>query len=145
VILVDANLLIYAVNKNSPQHKSARKWLEATLSGAEAVGLPWIVVLAFLRITTRPGILEHPLTGDQALQYIDEWLALPLVSLVAPGERNWPVFCNFLRATGTFGNLTSDAHIAAMAIENGATIYSADYDFRRFTGVQHVNPLSGST
>jgi len=141
VILVDANLLIYAVNKNSPQHRVARKWLETTLSGAEAVGLPWIVVLAFLRITTRPGILEHPLTGDQALEYIDEWLALPVVSLVAPGEGNWPVFCNFLRATGTFGNLTSDAHIAAMAIENGATIYSADYDFRRFPGVQHINPL----
>ena len=141
MILVDANLLIYAVNKNSPQHRVARKWLETTLSGAGAVGLPWIVVLAFLRITTRPGILEHPLTGDQALEYIDEWLALPVVSLVAPGEGNWPVFCNFLRATGTFGNLTSDAHIAAMAIENGATIYSADYDFRRFPGVQHINPL----
>ena len=145
MILVDANLLIYAVNKNSPQHKSARKWLEASFSGNEAVGLPWIVVLAFLRVTTRPGILEHPLSGDQAMAYIDEWLALPLVSLIAPGENNWPVFCNFLRATGTFGNLTSDAHIAAMAIENGATVYSADYDFRRFPGVRHINPLVHTT
>jgi len=145
MILVDANLLIYAVNKNSPQHKLARKWLEATFSGTEVVGLPWIAVLAFLRITTRPGILEHPLSGEQAMEYIDEWLALPLVSLVAPGESNWPVFCNFLRAAGTFGNLTSDAHIAAMAIENGATVYSADYDFRRFPGVRHINPLVHTT
>jgi toxin-antitoxin system PIN domain toxin len=141
MILVDANLLIYAVNKNCPQHRTARKWLEDTFSGAETVGLPWIAVLAFLRITTRPGILEHPLTGDQALAYIDEWLALPLVFLVAPGENNWSIFCNLLHAAGTFGNLTSDAHIATMAIENGATVYSADYDFRRFPGVLHINPL----
>ena len=100
MILVDANLLIYAVNKNSPQHKAARKWLELTLSGSEAVGLPWIVVLAFLRITTRAGILEHPLTGDQALEYVDQWLALPVVSLVAPGERNWPVFWMTLKNAG---------------------------------------------
>jgi hypothetical protein len=141
MILVDANLLIYAVNADAPQHRKARQWLERTLSGTEDVGLPWLVVLAFLRITTRQGILERPLTTEQALEYVDGWLAQPFVSLVGPGASHWPVFRNLLCATGTFGNLCSDAHLAALAIELGANIHSADYDFRRFPGVAHTNPL----
>ena len=141
MILVDANLLIYAINRDAPDHRTARRWLEGALSGAEAVGLPLIVVLAFLRITTRHGILSKPLTPAAAIGYVDEWLGLPPVELLLPREAHWTVLRNLLLSSGTLGNLTSDAHIAALALEHGATIYSADYDFRRFQGVRHQNPL----
>lgn len=145
MILVDANLLIYAVNRDAPHHNQARKWLEQTLSGTTELGLPWIVILAFIRITTRAGILEHPLNPEEAMGYVDNWLNQPFVTLVNPGNRHWLVFRNLLRSVGTAGNLTSDTHIAALAIELGAEIYSADYDFRRFPGVTHVNPLALKT
>ena len=141
MILIDANLLIYAVNLDSHHHRRARGWLEETLSGATSVGLPWICLLAFLRITTRPGILAHPLTSDEATGFVESWLAQPFVEPVVPGSGHWPILRNLLRAAGTSGNLTSDAHVAALAIEHGATVYSADHDFKRFTGVDHVNPL----
>jgi toxin-antitoxin system PIN domain toxin len=142
VILVDANLLIYAVNADAPHHESARRWLERELSGTTEVGLPWIVVLAFIRITTRAGILAKPLSCEQALAYIDEWLAQPFVTLVAPGARHWSIFRNLLNTVGASGNLSSDAHIAALAIDCGAAVHSADYDFRRFPGITHVNPIA---
>jgi toxin-antitoxin system PIN domain toxin len=144
VIVVDANLLIYAVNMDSPHHQSARRWLEEVLSGTERVGFAWLVLLAFLRITTRPGILSNPLSGDQAVAYIDEWLAEPVTELIAAGDGHWPILRNLLSASGTYGNLTSDAHLAAFAIESGAVLYSADYDFQRFAGLQYVNPLVSS-
>jgi uncharacterized protein len=142
VILVDANLLLYAVNVDSPHHKSARTWLEKTLSSSTRVGLSWLVVLAFLRITTRSGIFQRPLTPDQAMEYVDAWLELPNVALVGPGRRHWEILRSLLRAAGTAGNLTSDAHLGALAIEHGYPIFSTDGDFRRFQGVQHVNPLA---
>ncbi|MCM2257767.1 MAG: type II toxin-antitoxin system VapC family toxin [Vicinamibacteria bacterium] len=142
MILVDANLLIYAIDKDSPQHKPARKWIEAALSGSDTVGLAWGVILAFLRLTTRPGILQRPMSADQAIAYVDEWLALPNVEIVQPGETHWSVFRNLLHAAGSAGNLTSDAHLAALAIERGATLCSADNDFRRFPGLRHENPLA---
>jgi len=141
VILVDANLLIYAVNRDAPQHRQARRWLESALSGSEQVGFSWSVLLAFLRVTTRSGILARPLESSRAIAYVDEWLAQPVSVLLSPGERHWPVLRNLLLTSGTLGNLTSDAHLAAIAIENGATLYSSDYDFRRFQGIRHVNPL----
>ena len=144
MIIIDANLLIYATNADSPQHTAARKWLERTLSGAIEVGLPWIVVLAFIRITTRPGILANPLSCEAALDYVDQWLNQPFVNLLAPTEQHWKIFRQLLHQSGSLGNLTSDAHIAALAIENGADIYSADHDFRRFPGVVHVNPLQAA-
>jgi toxin-antitoxin system PIN domain toxin len=141
VILLDANLLIYAVDADSPHHKRARRWLERTLSGDTLVGLPWIVILAFVRITTRAGILRTPLSIEHAVAFIDEWLAQPYVSLIGPGEAHWLVFKNLLIGGGAAGNLTSDAHLAALAIEHGCEIASSDNDFRRFTGVTLVNPL----
>jgi hypothetical protein len=141
MILIDANLLIYAVNADAPLHRKARQWLERTLSSTEDVGLPWVVVLAFLRITTRRGILDHPLSTEQALGYVDAWLAQPYVTLVSPGASHWSIFRNLMAATGSSGNLTSDVHIAALALELGATVCSADYDFRRFPGITHRNPL----
>lgn len=141
MILVDANLLIYAVNADTPHHERARSWLQETMSGATVVRLPWTSLLAFVRITTHPGILESPMGVDEAIGFVDEWLAQPFVELVLPGAGHWPILRNLLRATGTGGNLTTDAHLAALAIERGATICSADYDFRRFPGVEHLNPL----
>ena len=145
MILIDANLLIYAVNLDSHHHRRAREWLEETLSGATSVGLPWICLLAFLRITTRPGILAHPLTSDKATGFVESWLDQPFVDPVVPGNGHWPILRNLLRLTGTSGNLTSDAHVAALAIEHGASVYSADHDFKRFPGVDHVNPLEEGT
>ena len=145
MILIDANLLIYAVNLDSHHHRRAREWLEETLSGATSVGLPWICLLAFLRITTRPGILVHPLTSDKATGFVESWLDQPFVDPVVPGNGHWPILRNLLRLTGTSGNLTSDAHVAAPAIEHGAGVCSADHDFKRFPGVDHVNPLEEGT
>ncbi len=141
MILIDANLLIYAVNADSPHHKVAKKWFEKTLSGDSAVGLPWIVVLAFLRITTHHNIFQTPLSPPQAIAYIESWLIQPHVKLITPGENHWPILKQILHSTGTAGNLTSDAHIAALAIEMGCEIYSADHDFKRFPSVRHINPL----
>jgi toxin-antitoxin system PIN domain toxin len=141
VILVDANLLIYAIDADAPDHRRARKWMEDTLSGTTALGLAWIVILAFLRLTTRPGILTRPLRPEAALAFVDEWLSQPYVEAVGPGENHWAVLRKLLKAAGTAGNLTSDAHLAALAIERGSTVYSTDNDFKRFPGIAHVNPL----
>ena len=141
MILVDANILIYAIDQDSPHHARARRWLEETLSGDTWVGLPWIVILAFIRVTTRSGIMRNPLSPDHALAFVESWLRQPYVTAVGPGERHWPILSNLLRANGTAGNLTSDAHLAALALEHGYRIASADSDFRRFAGVANFNPV----
>lgn len=142
MILVDANLLIYAVNRDSPHHVAAREWFESTLSSPTRVGLPWVVLLAFLRITTRTAIFARPLNAERALAYVDSWLGQPYVEAVAPGPQHWAILRSLLRASGTAGNLTTDAHLAALAIELRCPLYSADSDFRRFAGLEHVNPLA---
>lgn len=142
MILLDANVLIYAVDSDAPHHAKARRWLERTLSGDTAVGLPWIVALAFLRITTRTGVLRHQLSAEQAIAFVDEWLEQPCVELVGPGAGHWPLLKKLLREVGAAGNLTSDAHLAALAIESGAELASTDHDFRRFAGVRVLNPLA---
>ena len=142
MILVDANLLIYAVNQDSIHHSAAKAWLENLLSGTSEVGFAWIVLLAFLRITTRSGIFEKPLTTERAVNYIDIWLAQPYTRIVSDTDNQWRIFRNLQLQVGTAGNLTSDTMLATLAIDYGATIHSADYDFRRFPGVEHVNPLA---
>jgi toxin-antitoxin system PIN domain toxin len=142
MILVDANLLIYAIDADSPRHRPARRWLEETLSGSTRLGLAWIVTLAFVRITTRAGIVRNPLSPQAALGYVDSWLEQPLVQPVSPGANHWPIFRNLTLAAGTAGSLTSDAHLAALAIEQGCAVYSTDNDFKRFPGIEHVNPLA---
>ncbi|HSR67283.1 MAG TPA: type II toxin-antitoxin system VapC family toxin [Acidobacteriota bacterium] len=139
--LLDANLLIYAVDSDSPHHQAAKQWLESALSGTEPIGLPWVVILAFLRITTHPRVMRRPLQAEEALEYVDSWLKQPFVEAVAPGPGHWQVLRNLIRTTGTSGNLTSDAHIAALALEHGHEVSSADNDFKRFPGILHVNPL----
>lgn len=139
--LVDANVLIYAIDADSPHHRSARRWLEEALSGTTPIGLAWIVILAFLRLTTRAGILRNPLPPERAMVFVDEWLAQPYVRTVSPGEGHWTTLRKLLRDSGTAGNLTSDAHLAALALELGASVCSTDGDFERFPGIDRINPL----
>lgn len=138
--LVDANILIYAVNTDSPHHQRVRSWLEEALSGREAVGMAWIVLLAFLRVTTRRGIFERPLTSEQAIAYLDAWMQHPVVEIVQPGPGHWSVLRALVSTAGTAGNLTSDAHLAALALEGGWTLVSTDNDFRRYSGLTVLNP-----
>jgi hypothetical protein len=141
MILIDVNLLIYAIDSASPHHQAARDWLENTLSGADEVGLTWNVVLAFLRIVTHPAVVRRPLVPEVALDYVESWLQQPCVRTVVPGAKHWLIFRSLIRSTGTAGNLTSDAHLAALALEHDCELYSSDHDFKRFRGIKHTNPL----
>lgn len=141
MILVDANLLVYSYDQDAPQHPRARAWLEDTLSSNMLLGLPWIVIVAFIRITTNRKAMIKPLEVEEALGYVNSWLQQPFVTPLNPGERHWLILHKLLHNNGAAGNLTNDAHIAAIAIEHGYTVYSADNDFKRFTGLQHINPL----
>jgi toxin-antitoxin system PIN domain toxin len=142
VILVDANLLIYAVNEDAPLHRRAKGWLESALSGPETVGLPWTVLLAFLRVSTRPALFREPLSAEVAFDLIADWLDQPIATIVHPGPRHLPILRGLLLPLGVGGNLTSDAHLAALAIEHGAELCSSDGDFARFPGLKWRNPLA---
>ena len=144
MIVPDVNLLVYAVNLNAPQHERARSWLESALSGSEPVGLPWLVLVAFLRLTTNKRVFELPLTATQALDLVTGWLSQPCALALNPGERHWLILSRLLLRAGTAGNLTNDAHLAAIAIEHNARLYSADNDFRRFADLNFENPLDES-
>lgn len=143
MIVVDVNLLIYAVNEDSPDHKRAKSWLEAAVSGTETVGLSWIVLLAFLRLTTRPGLFQKPLSVNAAFEIVNAWLQQPSVTVPEPTARHLQIMRDLISPLGTGGNLTSDAHLAALAIEHGAELCSADNDFGRFNRLRWRNPLSG--
>jgi uncharacterized protein len=142
VILVDANLLIYAYNTASPEHAVAREWLEATIAQAEPVALPWSVIFAFLRIITNQKILPQPLTIDEAISIVDEWLTLPTMTLVDRSSHHWSIARRVLQQSQVHGPLVTDAELAALAIEHDATVFTADRDFARFTGLRVINPLA---
>ena len=141
MIVVDANPLIYAVNQDSRDHR-AKRWLEGAVSGTETVGLPWIVLLAFLRLTTRPGIFQKPLSVDAAFDVVDAWLQQSSVIVPEPTSRHLQTMRDLVAPLGTGGNLTSDAHLAALAIEHGAELCSTDNDFGRFGRLRWRNPLA---
>ena len=138
----DLNLLIYAVDRQAPLHRSALRWWDATLSGTETVGLAWSVLLGFVRLTTSTRVVRSPLAAEAALDYVDRWLALPVTTVVDPTPRHASVLRDLLGRTGTGGNLVADAHLAALAIEHGAQLCSADRDFGRFPGLTWVDPLA---
>lgn len=140
--LPDLNLLIYAVDASSPAHAAASRWWNALLSGGETVALSWVVLLGFVRLTTNPSIVRAPLGADEALNFVDRWLAQPVTAVVAPGPRHAGILRDLLRHVGTAGNLVTDAHLAGLAIEHGAELCSADHDFGRFPGLRWVNPLA---
>jgi toxin-antitoxin system PIN domain toxin len=143
MIVVDVNLLIYAVNQDSPDHGKAKAWLESAVSGTETVGLPWIVLLAFLRLTTRTGLFQKPLTMAAAFDLVDAWLQQPSVTVPEPTVHHLRTMRDLISPLGIGGNLTSDAHLAALAIEHGAELCSTDNDFGRFSRLRWRNPLSG--
>ena len=142
MIIVDVNLLIYAVNEDSRDHKKASSWLEAAVSGTETVGLPWVVLLAFLRLTTRTGLFQKPLTVEAAFNLVDAWLQQPSVTVPEPTARHLQTMRDLISPLGTAGNLSSDAHLAALAIEHGAELCSSDNDFGRFHRLRWRNPLA---
>ena len=139
--LVDLNLLLYAVNRDAEPHERARRWWEASLSEEEPVGLAWAVLLGFLRISTSGRVMPKPLRPDLAMAIVGEWLAQPPVRIVQPTASHWDLLKQLLQPLGTAGNLTTDAHLAALALEHGATLYSTDSDFQRFAHLKWKNPL----
>jgi len=141
--LLDVNLLLYAVDESSPRHAQARPWVEEVLSGPETVALPWAVLLAFVRLSTRASIFAAPLDVGEALDLVDSWLEQPCTTVVHPTDRHSVVLRELLGPLGTAGNLTSDAHLAALAVEHGAELCSCDADFARFRGVRWTDPLAG--
>ncbi|MPQ98583.1 PIN domain-containing protein [Modestobacter sp. I12A-02628] len=138
--VVDANVLLYAVNTDSHGHARSKAWLEAAFSGREVVGLPWVVILAFLRISTRAGLFDRPLTVPEAMEHVELWLAQPGCVVIEPTARHLAVLQGLLDDVGTGGNLVNDAHLAALAVEHGATVVSWDRDFARFAGVRTELP-----
>ncbi len=142
--LLDLNILLYATNTQAPQHARAARWLAETLRGEEPVALPWVVVLGFLRLATNARVFAAPLTVAQACATVDAWLAQPAVTPLAPGDDHWRVLRRLLLEAGTAGNLTTDAHLAALAIEHAAELCSTDSDFARFRSLQWLNPLAAT-
>lgn len=138
--VVDANVLLYAVNSSSPQHDQARSWLDDSLNGSAAVGFSWSVLLAFVRLSTRAGVFPTPFSTEEALHVVRSWLDRPNAVVLEPTARHLTVLEDLLVAAGTAGNLTSDAHLAALAIEHRATVVSYDNDFSRLPGVRWRSP-----
>ncbi len=143
MIVPDVNVLLYAVDETSRPHDVARTWLEQSLSGIETVAFSWSVVIAFLRLSTRPAVFSEPLIPQQAFDLVEGWLSQPSVVVIDPTERHLGVLRGLLDAVGTAGNLVPDAHLAALAIEHGGTIASSDRDFGRFPGLRWTDPLAG--
>ena len=141
-MLVDANLLLYARDESSPDHEAARSWLSERLNGGVRVGLPWQSLVAFVRIATHPRAYERPLTPEQAWGQVERWLASAVAWVPHPTERHADVLGGLVRRYAPRGNLLSDAHLAALAIEHGVTLCSADTDFARFSELRWVNPIS---
>ncbi len=139
--IVDLNILLYAVNTDAAQHRRVRGWWEAAMNDEDTVGLAWVVLLGFLRLATSPRIFPHPLTFDAAAAKIDRWLSLENVVVVQEKDDHWKTLKSLLGATGSAGNLTTDAHLAALAISRDAVLVSCDADFARFEGLRWENPL----
>jgi len=140
MVIVDANVLLYAVNAASPHHRTAKGWVEESLGGDEPVGFAWVVLLAFVRLVTLPAVFPKPLDVDMALEVVEAWLSARAATIVQPTARHASVLGGFLRASGTAGNLVTDAHLATLAVEYGARLCTFDRDFARFAGVRSFAP-----
>ena len=139
--LVDTNLLVYAYVQALPQHAPARRWFEQALSEDEAVGLAWVSVLGFVRVVTSPRIFRVPLLLDRAVAVVDDWLEQQAVEIILPTPRHWSTLRHMLTEGQAGGSMATDAHLAALSLEHGATIYTTDRDFSRFPSVRVINPI----
>ncbi len=142
MILVDANLLLYAYDRASPVHEPARRWLTEAFSGGQPLGFSWPTVMAFLRIATNPKIFRDPYSIAEAVSIVDDWFSQPAATLVNAGEHHWTILRGLLLDAGSKGPLVMDAHVAALASEHGMVIASRDKDFAIFRGVRWFNPLA---
>jgi uncharacterized protein len=141
-VLVDANILLYAVDDRSPSHEAARSWLDQSLNGPRRVGIPWTSLTAFMRIATHPRATLEPLTPTDAWRYVEEWLDAPVVWVPTPGRGHREILGRLLRDLDLTANLVTDAVLAAMCIEHGLQMVSADSDFARFSEISWLNPVA---
>jgi len=141
VILPDVNLLVYAYNTDAPWHQQARRWWETCLDGSQPVAIAWVVALGFLRLMTSRAVMQRPMSMDVALSQMGRWLERPSVLILQPGPRQFTILSSFCEAGVLQSALLTDAHIAALAIDNQAVVHSNDSDFSRFPGLRWTNPL----
>ena len=141
MIIPDINLLVYAYNQDAPYHAAARRWWESLCNRREPIGLPWVVNCGFIRVMTHPGIMTHPLHPKAALAHVRSWLVRSHIQTVDPGPRHLEILTHLLDTLGIAGNLTTDSHLAAIAIEYQGEVQSNDSDFERFPGLRCSNPL----
>jgi toxin-antitoxin system PIN domain toxin len=142
VILVDANVLLYAYHPRAEAHERCRAWIEKAFSGDEPVAIAWVTVLAFVRIGTSPRVFEQPLLAGEALAAVASWLERPSVSVLEAGEACWEIFRRLVRDSQVAGPLVMDAFLAALALENGATLATTDRDFTRFPKLKLADPAA---
>ncbi|HTR14270.1 MAG TPA: TA system VapC family ribonuclease toxin [Roseiarcus sp.] len=140
MILPDVNVLVHAHNADSAVHEQARRWWDSCLAGTEGIGLAWATMLGFVRITTNRKVVARPLPVPDVMQRLQEWLALPHAHIAQPSDTHFARLRAELERLGTAGNLTTDAHLAVLAMERGYLLYSTDADFVRFAGLRWVNP-----
>jgi len=140
VRIVDANVLLYAVNEDARHHEASRVWLDRALAGADTVGFGWVAMLAFVRLATRHDLFPAPLTAAEALSQLEDWIAAPGGRVLQAGERHLGIISGLLEPLGVGGNLVNDAHLAALAIEHRAEVVTYDNDFVRFDGVRWTTP-----
>lgn len=143
MILVDANLLLYAYHHRAEQHDASRAWLEAALSGPELVRFAWLTLWAFLRISTNPRVFDRPFSTSEAETVVSSWLVQPAAGILEPGEHHWELLGGLVREGQATGPLVVDAVIAAIALEHGAILCTTDRDFSRFPRLKWTNPLAG--
>lgn len=143
MIVPDANILLYAYDSRSQCNEASRKWLQHTLSGTETVGLTWVTLWAFIRISTAARIFERPLSAEEAISVVSAWLERPAVAIITPGDRYWGILQRLLKEGQCSGPLAMDAALAAIVVEHGATLHTTDRDFSRFPDLSWKNPLQG--
>ncbi|MHB1172715.1 MAG: TA system VapC family ribonuclease toxin [Lacisediminihabitans sp.] len=140
-MILDVNVLLYAIDTRAPQHEACRSWLENALNGTARVGFPWSTILGFLRIATHPRVMTNPLSTEQAWAHVDDWLDTPVAWVPLPTLQHLAVLRRLTTAHTLSGNLIPDAHLAALALEHGVPVVSCDTDFARFSEVTWINPV----
>jgi toxin-antitoxin system PIN domain toxin len=141
VIIPDINLLVYAYNSDAPFHDESKTWLEDCLTGRTTIGFPWVVMLGFVRIMSSSVVLTSPMRPAEVVQHVESWMERPQTQLVNPGPRHLEILGDLMQSSGASGRLTTDAHLAALAIETQSELHSNDLDFARFAGLRWRNPL----